>query len=429
MRFSSFVCAGLACVIAAGVARADTIELMNGNSVEGKVLATDAAAKTVTVEAVIGGQTIKRTLPNAQVHALTVNGQRTVLTPKPGSPVSAAGTASTAPKTRTPAEVKALIAQAGTTPPDWLKSTKLNYPKTIDLSWTPPPQGTPWNNQKVVSQFVWDIINPNESRWREGIKFMDYVLDQNKGDAEVRLRATKEIANMYFRFFQDYARAAWWWEKAGIGPDDPPSILLAECYWRLGSKKMAMDIIDRPDTYTSAIKLLGDMGETDKAVAFAREFVEEEIEPQNALVQAGDACRLAGRLDQAVALYEEALRVLPEDGRKPNQRLINRAKDSVAAIKLFDKSDVSKVPDGTYTSSALGYEADVHVAVKVQSKRIESVKITQHKEKQYYSSMRDVPEQIIAKQGVKGVDATSRATITGNAIINATAKALAEASK
>jgi uncharacterized protein with FMN-binding domain len=43
--------------------------------------------------------------------------------------------------------------------------------------------------------------------------------------------------------------------------------------------------------------------------------------------------------------------------------------------------------------------------------------------------MRDVPEQIIAKQGVKGVDATSRATITGNAIINATAKALAEAAK
>jgi uncharacterized protein with FMN-binding domain len=71
----------------------------------------------------------------------------------------------------------------------------------------------------------------------------------------------------------------------------------------------------------------------------------------------------------------------------------------------------------------------VQVSVKVKSKRIESVKVTQHKEKQYYSSMRDVPEQIIAKQGVKGVDATSRATITGNAIINATAKALAEAAK
>ena len=40
-----------------------------------------------------------------------------------------------------------------------------------------------------------------------------------------------------------------------------------------------------------------------------------------------------------------------------------------------------------------------------------------------------VPAQIIAKQGVKGVDATSRATITGEAIINATAKALAQGAK
>ena len=38
-----------------------------------------------------------------------------------------------------------------------------------------------------------------------------------------------------------------------------------------------------------------------------------------------------------------------------------------------------------------------------------------------------VPAQIIAKQSVKGVEATSRATITGEAIINATAKALAQA--
>ena len=429
MRLSPLLCGIAALVCFASYAKADTIELMNGNNVEGKVIATDSAAKTVTVEAVIGGQTIKRTLPNMQVHALTVNGQRTVLTPKPGSPATPAGAVANTPKTRTEAEVKALIDQEGSTPPSWLKSAKLNYPKTIDLTWTQPPQGTPWNNQKVVSQFVWDIINPNETRWREGVKFMDYVLDSNKRDEDVRLRATKEMANMYFRFFQDYARAAWWWEKGGVGPDDPPSILLAECYWRLGSKQMALDIIDRPDTFVGAIKLLGDMGETDKAVAFAEDFAEQGVDAQNALVQAGDACRLAGRLNEAIALYERALKVPPGPNGKPNQRTINRAQASIEAIKLFDQLDLAKVPDGNFASSALGYEADVHISVKVKNKRIESVKITQHKEKQYYSSMRDVPEQIIAKQGVKGVDATSRATITGNAIINATAKALAEAVK
>jgi uncharacterized protein with FMN-binding domain len=51
--------------------------------------------------------------------------------------------------------------------------------------------------------------------------------------------------------------------------------------------------------------------------------------------------------------------------------------------------------------------------------------VTKHKEKQFYSALSDIPRQIIKKQSVKGVDATSRATITAEAVINATAKALA----
>ena len=58
-----------------------------------------------------------------------------------------------------------------------------------------------------------------------------------------------------------------------------------------------------------------------------------------------------------------------------------------------------------------------------------SVKVTNHKEKQYYNSINDTPAQIIAKQGVKGVDTTTHATITSVAIINATAKALASGAK
>ena len=56
--------------------------------------------------------------------------------------------------------------------------------------------------------------------------------------------------------------------------------------------------------------------------------------------------------------------------------------------------------------------------------RITDVKVTDHKEKQFYAALTDTPRQIIAKQSVKGVDATSRATITSEAIINASAKAL-----
>jgi uncharacterized protein with FMN-binding domain len=167
------------------------------------------------------------------------------------------------------------------------------------------------------------------------------------------------------------------------------------------------------------------MGETDRAVKMAQYYDEHE-----AWLLAGDACRLAGRIEEAQTFYEKVINTpAPAQNAKRLSRTIGRAQASLDALKLFQLADVSKVADGTYKDSSIGYEGQVEVSVKVRDKKIEDVKVTQHKEKQYYSSMRDVPEQIIAKQGVKGVDATSRATITGEAIINATAKALAQGAK
>jgi uncharacterized protein with FMN-binding domain len=65
----------------------------------------------------------------------------------------------------------------------------------------------------------------------------------------------------------------------------------------------------------------------------------------------------------------------------------------------------------------------------VQAGRIEEVTVTKHKEKQFYASITETPAAIILKQSVKGVDATSRATITSEAIITATAKALQAGAK
>ena len=65
----------------------------------------------------------------------------------------------------------------------------------------------------------------------------------------------------------------------------------------------------------------------------------------------------------------------------------------------------------------------------VKNAHIESVKVTRHTEKQFYSAITDTTTRIIGKQGVKGVDMTSGATITAEAIVNATAKALASGMK
>jgi len=52
--------------------------------------------------------------------------------------------------------------------------------------------------------------------------------------------------------------------------------------------------------------------------------------------------------------------------------------------------------------------------------------VIKHVEKQFYAAITDTTNQIVKKQSVNGIDATSRATITSQAIVNATAKALAK---
>ena len=59
----------------------------------------------------------------------------------------------------------------------------------------------------------------------------------------------------------------------------------------------------------------------------------------------------------------------------------------------------------------------------------DSVKVISHSEKQYYAALTDTPAQIIQKQSVKGIDAFTGATITSEAIINSTAKALSSGMK
>ena len=408
---------------AAVLGHADTIELANGVKLEGRVIENNTTARTVTIEFNVGGTLTKRVLPYASVKAVMPSSAPSAVT-SPAAPIVPTVPANPAPETKTPADVRTLIAKIGPTDPDWLAGTSLNFPKTLDLSW--PDKAPPgWNNQKNVGQFLWDIINTNATRWREGLKLMQHLL-KSKPDARLKSRVMNEMAGMHFRFFQDYARAAWWWQQVGTTVEDNGGVHLAECYWRLGSKQMALDFLKEAQSLdTDAIKLFGDMGETDRAVELAKKFDDHE-----AWLLGGDACRLAGRLPEAQTFYEKVIST-PGNGLRADRlkRVQGRAQASLEALKLYELADVAKVKDGTYKDSSLGYEAQVEVTVTVRSKKIESVKVTQHHEKQYYSALTDVPAQIVAKQSVRGVDATSRATITGEAIINATAKALGQGAK
>jgi len=329
---------------------------------------------------------------------------------------------------RTRAEVEALIQCMGTTPPDWWDSVELTYPPTLDLNWPLRPVGE-WDARKNVGQYIWDVINPNPGRWREGIKLVHHLMIRYKEDREKLGRSMETLGHMFHDLTEDWARAAFWWRKSAEYAVYVDPISVAHCYWKLGSREMAEEVLATiPDDYTrhgALIKLWADMGEIDKALKLAERKAAGGM-ATIAYLTAGDTCRLAGRYKEALAHYEKVLTAKGDAGREEDvKRDRERAQASIQAIKVFDTLDVTRVPDGTYTANSLAYAGPLHVEVVAKAGRIQSVRVTKHEEKQFYSALRETPKRIIEKQGVRGVDAVTGATMTSEAIINATAKALA----
>jgi uncharacterized protein with FMN-binding domain len=401
----------------------DVVEFLSGARSEGKVIQIHKEKREVVFEMTIAGRAFRSTYPYSKLHAVTYQGKRYVLNKRASQGSAEPGAAGAS---RSAEEVMQLIAAEGRRPPDWFNSTTVEYPPSLDLDWPqPPPQ--PWDNQKNVGQYVWDILNPNPGKWRSGIRFMHFMLNRSADDPGRARRAMEELGSMYFRYFQDYARAAFWWQKAQVKPGSQPGVALAECYWRLGSKQLALKQLETRTIRVEMVKLLGEMGDTQRATRMAETLATKVRDPQWALLAAGDACRSAGEFQKAMAYYN---RVLAADAiRNPDydQRARSRAQQSIEAIRLFELLDISQVPDGKYIDESLGYEGPIEVTVTVRGGRIEQVDISKHREKQFYSALRDIPEQIIAKQSIKNIDATSRATITAEAIVSATAKALSSA--
>jgi len=402
---------------------ADGVEFTDGRAIDGKITARTNQSVTITVK--VGDREYPRSFPLDQVRAITVDGKREVI--GSGSDVTSNEPASGARKTRE--DVEALIDKLGRTPPDWWDSVPLNHSRGLDLAWSLPPRGV-WNNQRYVDQYVWDIINPNPNKWREGVRLMHHLLSVNQDRTETRKRVMVELGRMYHDLLQDYARAAFWWKKADVDRTERVSINavhLAECYAKLGCKEMAIELLGDIRPHFAMIKAWADMGEIDRALRLA-EANTRGAYADIAYIYAGDACRVAGQHEKALEYYDKLL-ALSADGQgwRRIQQNQARARDNAEGIRLFEMLELSRVPDGTYRANCIGFKGEVHVEVGVKSSRIVSVRVTRHQEKQFYSALTDTPRKIIAKQGVKGVDATSGATITSEAIINATAKALAGA--
>jgi uncharacterized protein with FMN-binding domain len=390
----------------------DTLEFKNGSKISGEITRVDEAAQTVSATVTLRGRQYPRTYRFGDLLGIVQNGRRRDMA------------ASEKPADQGEAAIVARIESEGASDPAWLAATKLNYPPTLDLSW-PNPAPKPWNSQKNMGQFIWDVVNPNASRWREGVKLMYAMMERHRDDREKLQTIRKSLASMYYRFFQDYARAAYWWRQSDLSGDHG-AIQLADCYFRLGSKDMAMKQMAGNPIRPGAVKLLGAMGEADKAVNAAEVLARSANSPHEAYLAAADALALAGRFQEALKYYDKVV-TDPRAARNKeyDKRFKDRARESAASIRLFELLDIGRVKEGAYSGSASGYNGAVAVTAEVAGGKVVSVRVTKHREKQYYSAISDVPGQILAKQSVKDIDATSGATITAQAIVNATAAALA----
>jgi uncharacterized protein with FMN-binding domain len=409
----------------------DQIEFLNGTTLSGKILEIRKPDKEFDFETSIGGRTISSTYSYAKVHAVVLNGKRFVLTPKSDeaeetSASTAANDKSALPR-RTRAEVLKLIDQAGNTPPEWFETTPLDIPKTLEVDWPLKADGG-WDNQKNVGQYIWDVVNPNESRWPLGIKLVHRCMELHREDPVLLQRDMDKLATMYFTLLQDYARAAFWYQRSGAQVNQRSGVDLAECYWRLGNKDMALSMLKGNSLPHTAIKLLGDMGEIDQALRLAKAYENSRLSNE-AMLTVADALRKVGRFDEAIGYYQRVVDSDSARNEEYQQRFKARAAGGIEAIRLFERADVSRVAEGVYRDESTGYNGPLQVEVRVAAGRIETIKITAHREKQFYAALTDTPRQIISKQAVLDIDGTSGATITSQAIIHATARALSQGVK
>jgi hypothetical protein len=202
----------------------DLVEFLSGAKMTGVVKEIRKTEKEFDFEAKIGNRAMTRTYPFNKVHAVTYRGSRFVITP-----VSATTPKKTDAKghpIRSKTEIDRLIDRVGSTLPDWFDSTEMNYPDTLDLSWPLKPPTKGWNSKLNMGQYIWDIINPNTSKWRSGIKLVHHCAALHEGNRTLLKRDRTTLGRMYFDLMQDYPRAAYWLRKGGAVKGDRKSTRL-----------------------------------------------------------------------------------------------------------------------------------------------------------------------------------------------------------
>lgn len=353
---------------------------------------------------------------------------------------------------KTKAEVDEVIKAAGSEKPGWWESAELDYPETLDLEWPvrqagfgggrrgfggqPGGQAAPVNVDDYLSQ----VVYTDPSKYKAGIKLVDHLMTLHQEDSTKLQRSLDTLGNMYYQLMGDYARAAFWWQKSGETGGTVDPIKTAHCYYELGSKSAAQELLLQINETAARnnkdlIKMWAQIGDIDKALEMVESFSgggRGGMAQNDKYLFSAELCRGAGQYDKAIEFYEKALASsdagAPARGGQGGRSIQTRAANNLAAVKLMKDLDLRKVPDGSYTAQAQSYGGNLTVKVDCKSGKIVSVQVVGNTDTpNYFARGRVTTDNIVHNEGFEGVAAITGATITSDAIIYATARALAGA--
>lgn len=142
----------------------------------------------------------------------------------------------------------------------------------------------------------------------------------------------------------------------------------------------------------------------------------------------GDLYVAWGKQREAVSSYNLAIRMFSRAKPPYGAHLMpRRAKGIQSKLDLLSMKSLksTRLRDGSYRATALGYSGDVKLVVQIRQGRIADIRV-QHQEKIDQNACVIVPKAIVDTQSLQ-VDAISGATVTHDAITVGTLRALKQA--
>jgi uncharacterized protein with FMN-binding domain len=142
----------------------------------------------------------------------------------------------------------------------------------------------------------------------------------------------------------------------------------------------------------------------------------------------GDVYVAWGKTDLAKQHYQDSIRLYPHGNPPYGKHLLPRRAEKVQSkLDVLSSATLEGVAlrDGIYRETALGYSGDLQLTVTVQGGRIADIGV-EHQEKIDQNACKLVPQRIVEAQSLQ-VDGISGATVTYDAIVGGTLRALRQA--